>query len=175
MCFNAACLSCRTSFWFEGRSSRVPVLALLRLGGDLAPPVFSGQRQTLFHNRELQLALLREDAIQNHLHVVAGAEAAARALADNLMRILAPGVAVVAQRVDGHQPFDKQIGQLDKEPVFSGVQHQRGKLLADLVLHEANLLPLHQLAFGLGCASLGLAGLFGNLRQFGLGDGRLNL
>jgi hypothetical protein len=30
----------------------------------------------LFHNRELQPALLRQDAIENHLHAIAGAEAA---------------------------------------------------------------------------------------------------
>ena len=55
-----------------------------------------------------------------------------------------------------------------------GIQHQRGKLLAHAVLHEADLLPLHQFAFGLGGAALGLAGLLGNLRQFGFGDGRFD-
>ena len=89
------------------------------------------------------------------------------------MRILTPGIAVAAQRVDGHQPLDKQIGQLDKEAEFGRVQHQRGKLLAHAVLHEANLLPLHQLAFGFGGAALGLAGFLGDLGQLGLRNWRL--
>ena len=97
------------------------------------------------------------------------------ALADDLVCVLAPGVAVVAQRVDGHQAFDKQIGQFDEQAVFVGVQHQRGKLLADAILHEADLLPLHEFAFGLCGAALGLAGFFGNLGEFGFGDWGIDL
>ena len=95
------------------------------------------------------------------------------ALADNLVRILAPRVAVVAQRVDRHQPLDKQVRQLDKQPILGRIQHQRGKLLAHPVLHEADLLPLHQLALGLGRAALGQAGLLRNLRQLRLRNRRL--
>ena len=88
------------------------------------------------------------------------------------MRVLAPGVAVVAQGVDGHEALDEQVGQLDKEAVLGRVEDKGGKLLADAVLHEANLLPLDQFALGLGGAALGLAGLFGDLGEFGFGDGR---
>ncbi len=118
------------------------------------------------------LAFLREDAVENHLHTISCAEAAAPALADDLVRVFAPGVAVVAQRVDGDQALDKKVGELDEEAVFGGVEHQGGKFLADAVLHEANLLPLHQLALGLGGAALGLAGFLGDLRELGFGNGR---
>ena len=86
------------------------------------------------------------------------------AVADDFVGVFAPGVAVVAQRVDGDQAFDEEVGEFDEEAVFGGVQHQRGKLFADAVLHEADLLPLDQFAFGLGGAALGLAGFFGDLR-----------
>ena len=93
------------------------------------------------------------------------------ALADDFMRVLAPGVAVAAQRVDGHEALDEEVGELDEEAVFGGVEHQRGELVADAVLHEANFLPLDQFALGFGGAALGLAGFFGDLGELGLGDG----
>ena len=79
------------------------------------------------------------------------------------MRVLAPGVAVVAERVDGYEALDKEISQLDEEAEFGGVEHQGGKLFAHLVLHEADFLPLDQFAFGFGGATLGLACFFGDL------------
>ena len=122
----------------------------------------------------MQAALLREDAIENHLHAIAGAEAAPPALANDLVRVFAPRVAVVAQRVDRNQAFDKQVGEFDEEAVLGGVEHQRGKFLANPVLHEAHLFPLHQLALGFGSAALGLAGFLGDLRQLGFGNRRLS-
>ena len=133
----------------------------------------AGERKLFLDQRELQLAFLGEDAVENHLDAVAGAETAAGALADDLVCVFAPGEAVAAQGVDGDEALDEEIGELDEEAVFGGVEHQGGKLVADAVLHEANLLPLDQLALGLGGAALGLAGFFGDLGEFGLGDGRL--
>ena len=121
--------------------------------------------------RELELALLGEDAVEDHLDAVAGAEAAAGALAHDFVRVFAPGVAVAAQGVDGDEALDEEIGELDEEAVFGGVEDKRGKLVADAVLHEADLLPLDQLALGFGGAALGLAGFVGDLGEFGLGDG----
>ncbi len=85
------------------------------------------------------------------------AEAAAPALANDLVGVFAPGIAVVAQCVDGDQALDKKIGEFDEEAVFRGVEHQGGKFLAHAILHEAHFLPLHQFALGLGGAALGLA------------------
>src|ERR1035437_9134147 len=81
----------------------VLALALLRLVRVARRGFLAGQGNALFHNRELQLALLRQDAVQNLLHAVAGAEAASGAFADNLVRVLAPGVAVAGERIDGNQ------------------------------------------------------------------------
>jgi len=92
----------------------------LAFGRDLAADL-AGERQTPFHNRKLQLAFLRQDAIENHLHVVACAEASSVAFADNLVRVFAPCIAVVAQRIDRDQALDKKIGQLDKKAVLGGV------------------------------------------------------
>jgi len=56
---------------------------------------------------------------------------------------------------------------------LAGFSTSAAKLLADAILHEADLLPLDQFAFGLGGAPFGLAGLLGYLRQLGLGNRRL--
>ena len=105
---------------------------------------------------------------------VACTEAATRALADNLVRVLAPGIAVGAEGVDGDKPLDKEIGELDKEAVFGGVEDEGGELFADAVLHEADFLPLDQFALGFGGAALGVAGFFGDLGELGFGDGGWN-
>ena len=134
--------------------------------------LLAGQRQFFFHQSKLKLAFLREDAVEDDLDAIACAEAAAGALADDFVRVLAPGVAVGAQSVDGDEALDEEIGELDKEAEFGGVEDESGELVADAVLHEANFLPLDKLALGFGGAALGVAGFFGDLGEFGFGDGR---
>ena len=90
------------------------------------------------------------------------------------MSVFAPGEAVGAHCVDGDEAFDKEIGELDKETEFSGVEDECGKLVADAVLHEANFFPLDQLTLGFGGAALGIAGFFGDLGELGLGNGRVD-
>ena len=105
---------------------------------------------------------------------VAGAETAAGALAHDLMGVFAPGVAVAAQGVDGDEALDEEVGKLDEEAVFGGVEDECGKFVADTVLHETNFLPFDQLALGVGGAALGDARFVGDLGEFGLGDGGLD-
>ena len=119
----------------------------------------------------MKLAFLHENAVEDYLDPIACAEAAAGALADNFMRVLAPGVAIGTQRIDGHEALDKEIGELDKEAEFGGVEDEGGELVADAVLHEANFLPFDQLALSFGGAALVVAGFLGNLGEFGFGDG----
>ena len=88
------------------------------------------------------------------------------------MGILAPGVAVVAQTFDRHQAFDEEVSEFDEEAVFGGIENERGELFADTILHEADFLPLDELAFGFGGAAFGLARLLGDLGKFGFGNGR---
>jgi len=77
----------------------------------------------------------------DHLHTIAGAEASTPALAYDFVGVFAPGVAVVAQRVDGTRP--RQTGRSARRTGrICGIEHQSGKLLANSILHEANFLPL---------------------------------
>ena len=115
----------------------------------------------------MEFAFLRENAVEDDLDAIARAEAAAGALADDFMRVFAPGVAVGAQSVDGHQALDEEIGELDEEAEFGGIEDEGRELVADAVLHEANFLPFDQFALGLGGAALGVAGFFGDLGEFG--------
>ena len=95
------------------------------------------------------------------------------AIADDLVGVFAPGVAVVAQRVDRDQPFDEQVGEFHKEAKLGGIEDEPGEFFAHAILHEADLFPFHEFAFGFGGAALGLARLLGDLREFGFWDRRL--
>ena len=59
--------------------------------------------------------------------------------------------------------------QLDEEAVLRGADDQRVELLADALLHELDLLPLHQLALGIGGAALGLRAFVRDRAQIVLG------
>src|ERR1039458_1094087 len=130
-------------------------LALPWFGKTVPGFLLPSQNQPLLNNRELQSSFLRQNAIKDHLQPVSCAESAARALSNHFVRVFTPCVAVVAHRIDGYQSFDEHISQFNKQAKLRGVQHQRGKLLADPVFHEANLLPLDQFALGLICSSFG--------------------
>src|SRR5579864_6003509 len=94
------------------------------------------------HDRKLQLPLRRIDAIETHLQSVADGELTPRMRADDLARVLAVGVAIVGKRIDGDQPLDEQVLQLDEQSVLGGADDQGIELIAHAVDHEFHFLPL---------------------------------
>ena len=59
-------------------------------------------------------------------------------------------VLVVGQRGQVDKPFDERVDQLDEQAERADAGHVAVELLADLVRHETDLLPLHQLPLRLG-------------------------
>ena len=110
----------------------------------------------------MQAALDLVDAVEDDPQAIADREAAPTVVADDLAGVLAIGVDVVEQAAEGNEPLDEEIGELDEEAVFGGVHHHRVEVFADAVLHELDLLPLHQLALGFGGTALVVATLFGD-------------
>ena len=62
-------------------------------------------------------------------------------------------------------PFDEVLDQLDVQPERADAGDVALELVADLVGHEPDLLPLHELALGIGGAPLALRGVPRDLRQ----------
>ena len=56
----------------------------------------------------------------------------------------------------------KEVVEFDEEAVLGAGENDSGEVFADAILHEADLLPLHEFAFGVVGAALGLAGLGGD-------------
>ena len=88
-----------------------------------------------------------------------------RSVRHDLARVLAKSVVVALQAHDGHQALDEEAVELDKAAVLGHAQDHGVKVVADAVLHEFDLLPLHQLALGVVGAALRLAGFIGNLGE----------
>ena len=95
-----------------------------------------------------------------------------RSLADDLAGIFAVGKAVAHEAVDGRQALDEHVFEFHKEAVLGHADNQGRKFFADAILHEFDLLPLHQLAFGIVGAALGLAADLGQIVQllFSIGN-----
>src|ERR1051325_7433452 len=64
----------------------------------------------IFVNRKLQFPFVTIDAIENHPEFVSDREFAPRAAAHYFANILLISVLVAGEGVDGHQPFDEQVG-----------------------------------------------------------------
>src|SRR5580700_6961400 len=92
-------------------------------------------------------------------------------LADDLPRVLVVGVEVIGKRVQRDQSFNKQVSELDEEAELCDTGDQSVEILADAILHELDLLPLHQFTLSIVGAALGLARLFGDLVQLFQFDG----
>src|SRR4029077_6739628 len=85
---------------------------------------------------------------------------------NNLPRVLVIHVPVVAEGVERDQSFDEEVGQFDEETKLGDAGDETLKLPSHAFLHELDLLPLHELAFGVVGAALGLAGLLGDVVKF---------
>ncbi len=76
---------------------------------------------------------------------------------------VAKGVIVADERCDRHHALDEHIVEFDEEAVLRAGEHHGRKVVADLVFHEAHLLPLDQLALSVGGAALGLRAFDGDV------------
>ena len=128
-----------------------------------------------FEDGELNFLFYRVDAIHEHSYPLTQAVDLSVALADYLAGVFVEGVAVVGQRVQWDQAFDKQIGEFDEESELSHADDQAVEVFADPVLHELDLFPFHQVALGFVGAALGAAGFLGDLvklfERYRAGDG----
>ena len=89
-------------------------------------------------------------------HLVAESIDAFGVLAAQHMLLLDEAVVVVGHARDVYEPFNEMLDELDEEPIRSDAGDVAVELVADLVRHEADLLPLQQLAFRLVCPPLPL-------------------
>jgi len=66
----------------------------------------------------------------------------------------------------GTRPFDEQVGEFDEEAELGDAGDQAVEVFAHAVLHELDLLPLHEFALGFVGATLGVAGFLGDVVEF---------
>src|SRR5271166_4743552 len=105
--------------------------------------------------RKLQLPLQRLHAIQHYMNAVSDREHPPRTLSHDLASIFVIHVAVAGQRVDRHQPLDKELLQFHEKAEFRRADNQRVEIFADSLLHEFGFLPFHEFALGIRGPALG--------------------
>ena len=86
-------------------------------------------------------------------------------LAAQDVRTLDEPVVVVGHRRDVNHALDEVLDQLDEQAERGDAGDVALELVADLVRHEADLLPLHQLALRVVGAALALGRVARHLRQ----------
>ncbi len=116
--------------------------------------------------RELQAARGAVDAVEQNVHALAELKHLAGVRADDSPVGFAEEEVVDGaegergrKRLNGDEAFDEELVELDEEAVLGAGEDGRVEVLADAVLHELDLFPLHQLALGIVGAALGLRGL----------------
>src|ERR1019366_5540288 len=97
---------------WAGRSSSRPSFCPMR---NSPPGIGTRSLGLIIYKGELQLVLIAVHTVQNHPHLVAYGEFAARALAHHLAHVLLISVLIAGQSVDGDQALDKQVGQFHEE------------------------------------------------------------
>src|SRR5579863_4879571 len=119
-----------------------------------------------FVHGEVDFLFDRVDAVDQNLQAVADAVGLARMLSDDLAGVLVVGVAVVDERVERDEAFDEEVGEFDEESKFGDAGDKAVEVFSNAVLHELDLLPFHELAFGVVGAAFGLAGFLGDGMEF---------
>ena len=114
---------------------------------------------------QIDLPALHVDLDDLHGHLVAEPVFLAGILAAQDVCPLDEPVVVIGHRRDVHQPLDEVLDQLDEQPERGDAGDVALEFVADLVGHEADLLPLHQLALGIGGAPFPLGGMPRHFRQ----------
>ncbi len=123
---------------------------------------FGGLRPGFFQHREVDFLFDGIDPIDDHPQAVADAVDLAGVLSDDLARVFVVGVAVVDERVQRDESFDEKVGEFDEESELGDAGDETVEVFSDAVLHELDLLPFHEFAFGVVGTAFGLAGLFGD-------------
>ena len=73
---------------------------------------------------------------------------------------------VVSEGRERHQTLDEEVGQFDEETELRNADDESIEVFTDTRLHELHFFPLHQLAFGIVSAALGVARLFSDFVEF---------
>src|SRR5262245_52727903 len=105
---------------------------------------------------KIDLTALEVNANDLHSHAVAEAIHAAVLLAPQDVRAFDKPVVIIGHRRDVHHTFDEVLNELDVEAECAHARDVAFELIADLVGHESNLFPLHELALGVGGTTLAL-------------------
>ena len=90
----------------------------------------------------------------------------ARSVSRKTKRSCEPNGPRVGEGLDGDEALDEEVVELDEEAVLGAGEDGGLEVFADAVLHELDLLPLHQLALGVVGAALGLGGFEGDGGEF---------
>src|SRR5262245_37941199 len=152
------------------RLARIARAARLAAAIELAAPppaVRLGRADAIENLRQSQIHLppLHVDLDDLHPHAIAEPVDATRVLALEDVRPLPEPVVVVGHRRDVDEPLDEVLDQLDEEPERGHAGDVAVDLVADLVRHEADLLPLHQLALCLVGAPLAIRRMTRHFRE----------
>ncbi len=125
---------------------------------------FANRRQDV-GDAQVELPPLHVDANDLHLHTIAQAEDAPGVLAAQDVLPLDEPVIVIRHRRHVHQTFDEMLHELDEQSECGDAGDVAVELVTDLVGHEADFLPLHQLPLGVVGAALALRGVARDFRQ----------
>lgn len=128
--------------------------------------LFFGVGWDLLDQGKLQLVLHRINAIQNDTHCIANGNPMAADATKDLTTVLIEPVMISLQRSQWHQTLHEQIIEFYKKSKLGDVENDSGKLLTDMVLHEANFLPFDQLSLRIRCPALALAHFLRDGRKF---------
>src|SRR5262249_24644826 len=103
------------------------------------------------HEGEVELPALEVDARELHDDLVSETVDLSRVLALEQVGLLVEPVVVVAHRGNVHEPLNVDLLELHEEPKRLDAGHISRAGLPQLVRHEADLLPLHELALRVRC------------------------
>ena len=114
--------------------------------------------QPSLRHRELQLIFRAVDADQAHADSFPEAKGALRVLADDGAQAFAIDVRIVVEVGERDEALHEEVRQFHEKPLLDQADDERLKLIADVLRHEGDFLPFHQLALGIGGAALRFGG-----------------
>ena len=136
---------------------------MLRFGPALA--LVLAERVEDLDEPEIDLPPFHVDAHHLDANAVAEPVHLLGVLAAQRVRRFEEAIVVVGHARDVDESLDEVLGQLDEQPERGHAGDVAVELVADLVGHEADLLPLHQLPLRIVGAALHLGGVARDFRQ----------
>ena len=159
-------MRCFDSSRCEVGESRLPLL--LAACGAVGAVSFSLLPIFFVNQGKLDFFLDGINAVYEDANPVTEAVGEAAGLANDLAGAFVEQEAVAGQAVDGDEAFDEKVGQFDEEAELGGTDDETVELIADTFFHELNFLPVHEVAFGVVGAALGVAAFGRDVLQIGL-------